>query len=61
MAISSKVNATVSYRLGLPLPGQNPDRSMLRLDYRFLPRWSLQTSVGDQGTSIVDVVWKLRY
>ncbi|MBI5534104.1 MAG: translocation/assembly module TamB domain-containing protein [Deltaproteobacteria bacterium] len=61
VAISSKVSASVWYRLGQPLPGQNPDRSMLRLDYRFYPRWSLQTSVGDKGTSIVDVFWKLRY
>ena len=61
VAISRKVSATVLYRLGLPLPGQNPDRSMLRLDYRLRPRWSLETSVGDKGTSIVDVIWKFRY
>jgi hypothetical protein len=55
------VSASVSYRLGLATPGQNPDRATLRLAYRFLPRWSLETSVGDAGTSIIDVLWKLRY
>ena len=61
VAISSKVSATVWYRIGLPMPGENPDRSMLRLGYRFRPRWLLETSVGDKGTSIVDLIWKLRY
>jgi translocation and assembly module TamB len=61
VAISRKVSASVSYRLGLASPGQNPDRTTLKLDYRFRPRWSLETSVGDAGTSIVDVLWKMRY
>jgi translocation and assembly module TamB len=61
VALSRKVSASVSYRLGLATPGQNPDRATLRLDYRFLPRWSLETSVGDAGTSILDILWKLRY
>lgn len=61
VAITNDVSATVWYRLGVPLPGQNPDRSMLRLDYRFRPRWSLESSVGDKGTSIVDIYWKRRY
>jgi translocation and assembly module TamB len=61
VALSRKVTATVSYRLGIPTPGQPQDRSTLRLDYRFLPRWTFETSVGDRGTSILDVMWKLRY
>ncbi len=61
VAISSKLSASVSYRLGVPVPGQNLDRSTLRLDYRFRPRWLIETSVGDKGTSIVDLVWKRRY
>lgn len=59
--ISRDVTAELSYRLGLPGPGQNPDRTLLTVDYRFLPRWSVRTSVGDQGTSIVDFVWRFRY
>lgn len=61
VAISRTVTASASYRLGIPTPGQPQDRSTLRLDYRFLPRWSLETSIGDRGTSIVDVVWKVLY
>jgi len=61
VAITDKVSASVGYRVSLPMPGQNPDRSMLRVEYRFRPRWLLETTVGDKGTSIVDLVWKLRY
>ena len=61
VAITDNVSASVGYRVGLPMPGQNPDRSMLRVEYRFRPRWLLETSVGDKGTSIVDLIWKLRY
>jgi translocation and assembly module TamB len=61
VAITDKVSASVGYRLGLPVPGQPSDRSTLRIEYRFRPRWLLETSVGDKGTSIVDLIWKLRY
>jgi translocation and assembly module TamB len=61
VAITKDVSAAVSYRIGLPTPGQAPDRSLLKLDYRFLPRWAIETTLGDRGTSIVDLTWKYRY
>jgi translocation and assembly module TamB len=61
VAITKDVSAAVSYRIGLPTPGQAPDRSLLKLDYRFLPRWAVETTLGDRGTSIVDLTWKYRY
>jgi hypothetical protein len=31
------------------------------LNWRFLRKWSLETTVGDAGTSILDLVWQHRY
>lgn len=61
VAITKDVSAAVAYRIGLPTPGQAPDRSLLKLDYRFRPHWSIETTLGDKGTSIVDLTWKYRY
>ncbi len=59
--VSKTVSARVGYNLGLPAPGQNPDRTMLMLDWRFRRRWSMLTTVGDRGSSILDFIWHLRY
>src|SRR5262249_36318842 len=44
-----------------PLPLTQPDSTFLTLDWRFLRKWSLETTVGDAGTSIVNVIWQHRY
>jgi translocation and assembly module TamB len=59
--ISRKVTAEIAYNLGLPAPGQNPDKTLFILDYRFLRHWSMLTTFGDHGSSIVDFVWQYRY
>jgi len=33
----------------------------LTLNWHFLKAWSLGTTVGNAGTSIVDMVWQRRY
>jgi hypothetical protein len=40
---------------------QNQDTSSLTLDWRFRPAWSLRTSLGDRGSSVVDLLWNFRY
>jgi translocation and assembly module TamB len=40
---------------------QNQDVSSFTLDWRFHPNWSLRTTIGDRGSSVVDLIWKLRY
>ena len=47
--------------IGTPPPGTNPDTTLLTLNWRFLRKWSLETTVGDQGTSIIDFIWQHRY
>jgi len=61
VALSRKVSATVIYNLGIPPPGQNPDDTLLVVDWRFHKRWSTDATIGDKGTTIVDLTWKLRY
>ena len=59
--ISKDVAVEVIYNVGIPTPGQSPDRTELRVDWRFAPRWSLEGLIGDQGSSILDLIWHLRY
>jgi translocation and assembly module TamB len=59
--LTNDVSATVIYNLGLPPPGQNPDRTQIVVDYRFYRGWSLLTTFGDAGSSIADLLWQYRY
>jgi translocation and assembly module TamB len=59
--ISKKVSARIGYKLGVPAPGDNPDRTELTIDWRFVRNWSIEAVVGDQGSTALDVVWRLRY
>ncbi len=47
--------------IGPPPPGTSPDTTLLTIDWRFLRKWSLDGTVGNAGTTIVDLVWKYRY
>lgn len=59
--ITKSISARLGYKLGVPAPGENPDRTELTLDWRFVRSWSLVTVVGEQGSTAVDVVWRRRY
>ncbi len=59
--ITKTVSARLGYKLGVPAPGENPDRTELTLDWRFIRNWSLVAVVGDQGSTALDVVWRMRY
>jgi translocation and assembly module TamB len=61
MQITKTLSARLGYKLGVPAPGDNPDRTELTLDWRFIRNWSLATMVGDAGSTSVDVEWRLRY
>jgi len=61
VALSRRVSATVMYSLGVPPPGDNPDDTLLRIDWRFHGHYSTETTLGDKGTTIVDLAWKYRY
>lgn len=59
--LSRRVSARIGYKLGVPAPGDNPDRTELTMNWRFIRNWSLSAVVGDQGSSALDLVWRLRY
>ncbi len=61
LQIARDISLQVAYVLGAPPPGTNPDLYLVTLDWRFLRKWSLETTVGDAGTSILDVIWQHRY
>jgi translocation and assembly module TamB len=61
VALSRAVTATVIYNLGVPPPGENPDDTLLEVDWRFHHNYSTQATLGDKGTSILDLIWRYRY
>ncbi|HEY8040035.1 MAG TPA: translocation/assembly module TamB domain-containing protein [Polyangiaceae bacterium] len=61
LQIARDISFQVAMVLGVPPPGANQDRTLFTLDWRFVRQWSLETTVGDAGTSILDLVWQHRY
>jgi translocation and assembly module TamB len=47
--------------VGNPPPGTAPDKTLLTVDWRFLRKWSLEATVGNAGSTIVDLIWQYRY
>jgi translocation and assembly module TamB len=61
LQIARDISIQVAWVLGVPPPGSNPDQYLFTVNWRFLRQWWLQTTRGDQGTTIFDVVWQHRY
>ncbi len=59
--IAREITLQVAWVIGAPPPGSNPDQTLITLNWRFLRQWSLATTVGDAGTSIMDLIWQRRY
>jgi translocation and assembly module TamB len=59
--LGPKVTAQVSYRTKAPTPGEQPDRVLLTVDWNFRHNWSIGTTVGDRGSSVLDLIWQYRY
>ncbi|MDP9000315.1 MAG: translocation/assembly module TamB, partial [Myxococcota bacterium] len=59
--IAKDISVQLAVVLGTPPPGVNPDHTLLTVDWRFLSRWSLSSTLGDAGTTIFDVLWQRRY
>ncbi|WP_394832074.1 translocation/assembly module TamB [Pendulispora rubella] len=43
------------------LPFDQPDRNLATVDWRFRTNWSVETTVGDKGSSMIDLIWQRRY
>jgi translocation and assembly module TamB len=59
--IARDISLQIAWVLGAIPLGTNLDTTLVTFDWRFLQRWSLETTVGNAGTSILDVVWKYHY
>ena len=59
--VTKDVGVTLGVNLGTPSPGQPPDRTILRIEYQFLPQWRVRSTSGDKGSSILDFIWQYRY
>ena len=59
--ISNDVVTRVTVQTGMPAPGEPPDRTLLSIDWTFKPRWILESTVGDAGSTFMDVLWRRRY
>jgi translocation and assembly module TamB len=61
LQIARDISVEVSWLIGVPVPGSNPDTTLATLNWRFLRNWALAATYGDAGTSILDLVWQHRY
>jgi translocation and assembly module TamB len=59
--VARDISVQIAVVIGQPPPGVNPDHTLLTLDWRFVNRWSLASTLGDAGTTIFDVLWRKRY
>jgi translocation and assembly module TamB len=59
--ISNEVLTRVIVQTGMPAPGEPRDTTLVTIDWRFKPRWSLQTTVGDAGSTFVELLWNRHY
>ncbi|WP_394836941.1 translocation/assembly module TamB [Pendulispora rubella] len=58
--LSRSLAVKLGHALGVP-PLDRPDRNFLIVSWRVKRNWTLETTFGDRGTSIVDGVWQRRY
>jgi len=59
--IARDLSLQLALVLGVPPPGDNPDTTLLTVAYSFLRHWRAETTVGNAGTTILDLVWERRY
>jgi translocation and assembly module TamB len=59
--LARTLSLQISHLLGVPGPGESPDRNFATLSWRFLAEWVLETRVGDHGGTSADIVWQHRY
>jgi translocation and assembly module TamB len=59
--IARDISLQLAFVLGNPPPGTNPDTTYATIDWRFHKNWSLETTFGNLGSSIADIVWQHRY
>jgi translocation and assembly module TamB len=59
--LTNSLSAQLGYNLEEPSPGKSPDRTLLTFEARLVGGSSISATVGDQGSSLVNWVWRYRY
>jgi hypothetical protein len=59
--VARSFSLSIARVLGIPEPGESPDQTYAGIEWQFAHEWSLQTTVGDQGSTSVDVLWQHSY
>lgn len=59
--VSSKVSVAFAHIIGQPPVTEPPDKNMAIIDWHFRANWSLETTVGDRGRQLFDLIWQKRY
>jgi translocation and assembly module TamB len=59
--IARDISLQLAFVLGSPPQGTNQDTTYATIDWRFHKNWSLETTFGNLGSSIADIVWQRRY
>jgi translocation and assembly module TamB len=60
LQLSRRISLAIAHVLGLGDP-QLPDRNFAIIEWRFRANWSLEASVGDHGSTSIDLLWQHRY
>ncbi|HVH41679.1 MAG TPA: translocation/assembly module TamB domain-containing protein, partial [Labilithrix sp.] len=60
LQLSPKVSLGFAHVIGTP-PITEPDKNLANVEYRFRRNWSLETTFGDRGTTLLDAIWQKRY
>lgn len=59
--ISSKVSVAFSHVIGTPPVTEPPDKNLARLEWHFRNNWSFESTTGDRGRQLFDLIWTKRY
>lgn len=59
--LTNSLSAQLGYNLEEPSPGKSPDRTLLTFEARLVGGSAVSATIGDQGSSLVNWVWRYRY
>jgi translocation and assembly module TamB len=59
--VSPKVSVAFSHVIGQPPVTEPPDKNMARLEWRFRNNWAFESTTGDRGRQLFDLIWSKRY
>lgn len=59
--VSPKVSLEFAHVIGQPPVTEPPDKNLVTIEWRFRSNWSLESTFGDRGRQLFDLIWQRRY